>query len=77
MLKDQDELTITEVEAAELSDNDELTQSSSHASKLSSTGSIDGSEILAQHNREAVNKVMSALNISPVSKKKNEGEGLS
>ena len=70
MLKDQVDLNIDEVEPQELSDIDELTQSSSHASKLSSTGSIDGSEILAQHNREAVNKVMSALNISPVSKKK-------
>ena len=75
MLDDPDDLinsAHTESEAQEIvfSDNDDLTQSSSHASKLSSTGSIDGSSILAEHNRGAVNKALAALNISPVSKRK-------
>ena len=59
-----------ETQESLFSDQEEMTQSSSHASKISSTGSIDGSTILAEHNTEVVNKVMAVLNISPVSKKK-------
>ena len=52
------------------SDKDELSQSSSHASKFSSTGSLDPSKVRADQDREAVNKALAALNVSPVTAKK-------
>ena len=51
-------------------DGDKLSNTESMASRLSSTGSVAGGEVLTDYKREAVNKALAVLNVSPVMKKK-------
>ena len=68
MGREQDEES--ESQESFFSDMEQLSQSSSHASRLSSTKSLDANEVLAVHNKEAVNTDLAALGVSPVSTNK-------
>ena len=70
---DDDEGDLEEVvwsQASVMSEGDKLSNTESMASRLSSTGSVAGGEILTDYKREAVNKALAALNVSPFMKKK-------
>ena len=73
-----DQEDVLESQGSHMSDGgDKLSNTESLASRLSSTGSVASGEVLTDFKREAVNKALAVLNVSPVIKKKNEAEELS
>ena len=66
-----DQEDVLESQGSHMSDGgDKLSNTESMASRLSSTGSVAGGEVLTDFKREAVNKALAVLNVSPVIKKK-------